>query len=324
MFKAATQQRISIGPGEGWRYSNVGYFLLGMIIEKASGQNYGDFLRERFFKPLGMTATSVPDRWAIIKNRTDGYTLRNGQPIHFRYVGAVELSSYVGIHSTVKDLIKWDTALGAGKLVKKSSLDLMWTPVKLNGGTSHPYGFGWRMDERHGHRLIYHRGASGAEYSRYPDDGLTVIVLTNLGLWDRTPGPEVQAFGLTEGVAAYYVPKLGLNSLKEQPDPSPQTTQQVRDLLSDIANEKDSPVVTKALRRAGGQNMKNITASRLKQLQSFSFITCDDGAGRIPHRYGEIISRACHYKMKTRAETYYYTFWMTPDGAVADFRSSAE
>ena len=160
MFEAATKDPMSFGPGERWQYSDVGYFLLGMIIEKASGQRYRALVTERFFQPLGMTATSVLDQWAILKNRASGYTLRNGQLVHIRGHAQVELPSHYGIFSTVKDLVKWEAALTGGKVVKPSSLDQIWTPVRLNDGTSHPYGFGWRVEALFGHRLIDHSGST--------------------------------------------------------------------------------------------------------------------------------------------------------------------
>lgn len=326
MFEAATADTLGSRPGEQWQYSNLGYFLLGMIIEKASNQGYREFLTERFFKPLGMDATLVPDRWAIIKNRADGYTLRDGQLVPFRYFPLAELPSDGGIYSTVKDLVKWDNALGAGKIVKKSSLDQMWMPVRLQDGISHPYGFGWEIDERRSHKLITHRGSTGTEYSRYPDEGLTVIVLTNVGLPVNLIGPEVDPWGFTEGVAAHYIPGLRFGSLKAQTDPNPGRTEQLRELLTSIINQEDSPLMTVGLLSSVGQNenVKNITASRLKGVKSFTFLACDDVQGRRLDRYGEKVSRACYYKMKTGSATYYYTFWMTPKGWVADFQSSTE
>ena len=142
MFEAATKDPMNWErePGEGWQYSNVGYFLLGMILEKASGQRYRELVTERFFRPLGMTATSVLDQWAILKNRASGYALRNGQLVHIRHHAQVELPSEGGIFSTVKDLVKWEAALTGGKVVKPSSLDQMWTPVKLTMARPVPTG----------------------------------------------------------------------------------------------------------------------------------------------------------------------------------------
>src|SRR5262245_2965752 len=205
-FKSATEDPISFKPGERHQYSDVGYFLLGMIIEKASGQRYKDFLAEQFFKPLGMTSTSVLDQWAILKHRAAGYTLRKGQLVNIRRIWQDELPSNYGIFSAVRDLAKWEIALASGKVVNELSLTAMWTPVKLNDGTSYPYGFGWELENAHGHRIITHSGMTGTEYTRFPDDKLTVIVLTNLGY--RFDGDEVNALGLTQEIAMRYLSGL--------------------------------------------------------------------------------------------------------------------
>jgi CubicO group peptidase (beta-lactamase class C family) len=204
MFDAATKDPISFAPGERYQYSDVGYFLLGMILEKASGQTYRTFMTERFFKPLGMTTTSILDQWAVVRNRAAGYTLRDGKHINIRRVAQTELPSHYGIFSTVNDLVRWDNALAAGKVVKASSLEQMWTAVRLNDGTTHGYGFGWVLARRGNHRHITHTGITGTQYSRFPDDGLTVIVLTNLGR-RLTGADEVNPFGLTLGVAGHYI-----------------------------------------------------------------------------------------------------------------------
>ena len=207
LFEAAAKDSRSFYPGDSWQYSDVGYFLLGMIIEKVSGRRYRDFLDERFFKPLGMESTSVIDQWAIVKDRAAGYTLHNGQLINIRRVAQIELPSYGGVLSTVRDLAKWDLALAAGRIVKESSLAAMWTPVKLISGRSYPYGFGWEVRRKLGHRIISHTGLTGTEYARYPDDNLTVIVLTNLGM-QSINSREVRAWGLTTGVARHFIPGL--------------------------------------------------------------------------------------------------------------------
>lgn len=202
-FDAATEYPMSLSPGEDFKYSGVGYFLLGMIIEKVSGQRYRNFLAERFFKPFGMTSTSVLDQWAIVKNRAAGYTIRNGQLVNIRRYWQDELPADWGVISTVKDLAKWDTALAAGRVVKEASLAEMWTPVKLKSGRSYPYGFGWEVYKVGDRRVITHTGISGTEYTRLPDDKLTIIVLTNLGR--RDGNQEVGAWELTQGVAMRYI-----------------------------------------------------------------------------------------------------------------------
>jgi CubicO group peptidase (beta-lactamase class C family) len=113
------------------------------------------------------------------------------------------------VHSTVEDLATWDNALAAGTVVKPASLAQMWTPVTLQNGLDRPYGFGWEVKQERGHRLITHNGVTGTEYSRFPDDELTVIVLTNLGRRPDTSGAD--PYGLTLGVARLLIPERGAN-----------------------------------------------------------------------------------------------------------------
>ena len=128
LFNAATKDPLSFPAGERFQYSDVGYFLLGMIIEHVSGQRYAEFLDERFFRPLGMTSTSVLDQWKIVKHRAAGYSIRDGQLVNIRRVAQAELASHFGVMSTVKDLVTWDAALAAGRVVTAVSLAQMWHP----------------------------------------------------------------------------------------------------------------------------------------------------------------------------------------------------
>jgi D-alanyl-D-alanine carboxypeptidase len=200
---AAAREPLCFPPGDGYQYSDAGYFLLGVVIEKAGGFAYRPFLADLFFKPLGMSATTVPDQWAIVKNRASGYTLAGGQLVRIRRDRQNELPSATGVFSTVEDLVKWDGALSGGKVVSPASLVQMWTPVAENDPTIvHPYGFGWKVEECFGRRMITHGGVTGTEYTKFPDDNLTVIVLTNLG---NRGLDRVNPWGLTVDVAEFYL-----------------------------------------------------------------------------------------------------------------------
>jgi CubicO group peptidase (beta-lactamase class C family) len=322
MFAAAVQDPMSFQPGEQWQYSDVGYFLLGMVLEKATGQRYRDLLAERFFQPLGMTSSSVLDQSAIVKNRASGYTLRNGKLVHIRRVVQNELTSHYGVLSTVRDLVKWELALAAGKVLTRASLEQMWTAVKLNDGSTRPYGFGWIVDEVRGHRFISHDGITGTEYSRFPDDGLTVIVLTNLGV--NVGGTGVNSWGLTVGVADRYIPGLLVSSIPPQPDPDPQRLVTLRGVLTAVARGQVVPAMTPALNAAISPTARKTVAARLETLVDFGFIACDQIQGRVLERFGARIELLCYYRMRTSTQTRYYTFWLTADGRVADFNSSSQ
>ena len=190
-------------PGTKWEYSNLGYLTLGILIHHVTGKFYGDVLRERIFHPLEMNSTRIISEADIIPNRSAGYRLVKGELKNQEWVSPKMNTTADGsLYFNVLDLAKWDAALYTEKLVKKSSLDQMWTIAKLKDGQPNKghYGFGWFIDERHGHRCIHHDGAwQGFQTAidRYVDDQLTVIALCNLS--GAQPGK------ITQRVAEMYL-----------------------------------------------------------------------------------------------------------------------
>jgi len=181
---------IEWAPGSKWAYRNTNYVLLGFIIHKITGVRYDQFMAERMFKPLGMTSTRLISDRDIIPNRAAGYELVDGQLKNQEWVSPTFNSTADGtLYFNVIDLAKWDDALNGTRLLKQSSLNRMWTVYPLNDGKPNPagYGFAWAIGDQNGHKRIEHDGAwqgFTCNISRYPDDGLTVAVLTNLAYAD--------------------------------------------------------------------------------------------------------------------------------------------
>ena len=184
LIQAFSKMPMDFAPGEKWSYSNTGYVLLGIIIHRVTGKFYGDILQERIFKPLGMTSTRIISEADIVSHRSSGYRLVKGELKNQEWVSPTLNTTADGaLYTNVLDLAKWDAALDARKLVQPSSYELMWTPVKLNSGKTYPYGFAWDVTTKNGHRLVAHDGAWQGftmNITRYLDDRLTVIVMTNL------------------------------------------------------------------------------------------------------------------------------------------------
>ncbi len=163
-------------PGTDFGYSNSGYVLLGLIIEAASGQTYAEYLRESIFQPLGMDNSGYGCHSTIIPNLASGHETVADE---WRKAGRIAMSlaySAGALYSTASDLLKWDQALYGNMLLTESSREKMFTPV-LEG-----FGYGWVMREVAGRRAIHHGGGMPgftSHIGRYPDDGLTVIVLSN-------------------------------------------------------------------------------------------------------------------------------------------------
>jgi CubicO group peptidase (beta-lactamase class C family) len=176
---------LDFAPGEKFDYSNSGYTLLGVIIERVSGQRYEQYLHENIFKPVGMARTNTRETRALVPGQVTGYYSAGTDFISARLVSpTVDLGSS-GVYSTVGDMLRWDRALAADRLISRSSRDAMFTPDK--GG----YGYGWFTAERHGRAAQFHSGSDNGfstNITRFPADGLTVIILSNS---DRTNAGRV-------------------------------------------------------------------------------------------------------------------------------------
>ena len=194
-------------PGTSWSYSNLGYLTLGILIHKVTGEFYGDFLQQRIFRPLEMTTTRIINEADIIPNRSAGYRLVGGEVKNQEWVSpSLNTTADGSLYFSILDLAKWDAALYTDKLLRKSSLAQMWTVVPLRNGqpNSGNYGYGWFIEAQNGHRLIEHEGewqGFETQISRYVDDRLTVVVLTNLA----ESKPDV----IAHGVASLYLQNGG-------------------------------------------------------------------------------------------------------------------
>lgn len=218
LARAYFAQPLDFQPGTKWNYSNPGYQMLGFLIHRVTGKYYGDFFRERFFTPLGMTTTTIFSYANIVPNRASGYDLADGvwrnTPL---WQSVSTLTNAEGsLLMSVLDLAKWDAALNTEKVLKRSSLEAMWTPVPIDDGSAYPAGMGWFIANAHGHRVVFHTGGSFgfyADISRYLDDRLTIIVMTNI---DETHTDVLKVAG---EVAAIYLPDTkGANPIKDWQD----------------------------------------------------------------------------------------------------------
>jgi CubicO group peptidase (beta-lactamase class C family) len=192
-------------PGTDWAYSNMGYVTLGILIHKVSGQYFGDFLQERVFNPVGMSTTRIMSEADIIPNRAAGYRLVKEQVKNQEWVAPSSNSTADGsLYFTILDLAKWDAALYTEKVLKESSKRQVWTPASLSDGKPNRPGdgFGWFVESQNGHRVVEHDGrwqGFSMQISRYLDDGLTVVILTNQGNCDP--------HRIADEVAAVYLAK---------------------------------------------------------------------------------------------------------------------
>jgi CubicO group peptidase (beta-lactamase class C family) len=199
----AKQMTPLFAPGQRYEYSNSGYFLLAMIVDKVAGEPLPEFLRKNVFVPLGMKNSFVTaKRKGMWPDLATPYVRENGKyrdahfgdkPIDLTYGDG-------GVVSTVGDLLKWDQALYTERLVKSTTLAEAFESGQLTNEEETGYGYGWEIDEFLGHTRIQHDGAWTGWNSvlvRYPDDRLTIIVLSSVEPFDPSD--------LAEQIARLYL-----------------------------------------------------------------------------------------------------------------------
>jgi CubicO group peptidase (beta-lactamase class C family) len=176
--------------GTKWEYSNSGYAVLAMIVEKASGQLFGQFLQERIFKPLKMKNTLAYEKGKNeIPHRAYGHSRKDDAWHETDQSPTSAVLGDGGIYSSIGDLAKWDRALREHTLLSQAEMQPALTPVrptevpaKLPDGSTVSYGFGWFLDPYQGHKRMSHDGGTmgfRTTIQHFPDDKLTIIVLAN-------------------------------------------------------------------------------------------------------------------------------------------------
>ena len=164
-------------PGSKYSYSNSGYALLGAIIEKVSGQSYGQFLQENILKPLKMNNSGLLDSKTVLLHRAQGYEVIGPVLQNSLYYDPSRIIPAGGMFSTVEDMYRWDRALYTESLVSKDLSNLMFTPYLDY------YGFGWVIQKIHGHNVVWHNGSwcdCASIIVRFIDDDICIIILGNI------------------------------------------------------------------------------------------------------------------------------------------------
>jgi CubicO group peptidase (beta-lactamase class C family) len=187
LLSLASRYPLNFTPGEQFDYTNTGYCVQAMVMERTTKKCYGDILNERIFRPLEMRSTRVNDSTAIIKRRAGGYAFRFGRLLHADFVAPSQLAfGDCGVISTVNDLVRWDKEMWnkESKVLPRALLNDLWTRAKLNDGSFIDDGLGWELycDAKGTVSSVYHGGAIEGFRSivvRYLLDELSVIVLFN-------------------------------------------------------------------------------------------------------------------------------------------------
>ena len=289
LVKFAASRPLDFQPGERWSYSNTGYVLLGALIRRVSGQFYGDLLRDSVFRPLGMTASRVISEADIVPNRAAGYQLVNGELKNQDWVAPMLNTTADGaLYFTVRDLTRWAIALNNRRVVGASLLDTAWTGVRLSDGATYPYGFGWYVLPQRTQSRIAHTGSwQGFKtvIARYPQRGLTVIVLANLA--------EAQPGEIAYGIAGLLDPQLQPSHLavaqgRLRP-PAP-----IDQLLRRVAEQPDSADITPRFRRFLTKDLTDWFGALTGDSRQWTFTGCDQFSAGAFFYLGSQIAYTCH------------------------------
>lgn len=191
-------------PGTMHRYSNSGYALLALIIEKISQKSYAQFLNERIFTPLKMSKTIAFEKGiSEAENRAFGYAKTDSGFVFSDQSLTSAILGDGGIYSSTLDLVKWNSEMDDPKLLPKSKLKTAHEKLVLPNGEIVNYGFGWRLDPYRGYERPYHTGGTSGfsnMYMKIPELDLSVIVLINIRDYD--------AKGSAEKVADVFINRI--------------------------------------------------------------------------------------------------------------------
>lgn len=228
LLKKAMKLPLDFSTGEKWAYSNTGYVILGILIHQITGKFYGEILQEKIFSPLSMETIRVINEPEIIMNRSSGYELKDGEWKNQSWVSPTLNTTADGsLYFSTLDLIKWDAAITNEKILNHEDLQDMFNPVKLNDNSMYLYGFAWFLNPVNGHKAFQHGGSwqgFNNYIARFPDDKLTVIVLTNLN--PSNPGL------IGRDIAALYIPELSRPKVTVIKDDNQTTTNIITTLFS--------------------------------------------------------------------------------------------
>jgi CubicO group peptidase (beta-lactamase class C family) len=187
-YKPLTREEtLEFEPGTKWRYSNTGMLLAGAVIEKASGMDYFEYVRKNITGPTGMTGTESYELDKVNPNLAVGYQRRRNDEGGVEYMNnvfahVIRGGPAGGGYSTARDLLRFDRAMRAGKLVSEASLKQMWAPHPEVASPT--YGYGFQLQQSPKGRIVGHSGGFlgiSSYLSMYLEEGYTVVVLSNFG-----------------------------------------------------------------------------------------------------------------------------------------------
>lgn len=271
LLALVTKAKLEFPPGQSWSYSNSGYYLAGLILEKVSGKTYEELLVERIFKPLGMQDTQVFSPARLIPGRASGYIKFGNEMRNAEVLRPSAAYSAGEIVSTSGDLAKWAAAMLERKMLKESSYAALFEPAKLEGGRTYPYGMGWMLASSNGQPIIHHGGNTygcSAEVSLFPNQNMAIVVVGN--------GAGQDFSGLAYEIARLIDKSLIEKPFVQSPDPDKTFTFKMIDALESIMNGRPdksllAPEMLGLLNTTRGRPLGLVLRSQLGKLRTLRY-----------------------------------------------------
>lgn len=304
-------QPLQFTPGSRWNYVNA-FPLIGLVVERVTGQSYADFVRTRIFTPLGLTSARFKHNTDVVPHRADGYRWKDGAYQHGEALRPQIIAANGGVMMNVADFAKWDIAISSGRLLRRDTLAEMTTPVRLSNGTTVSHGLGWFMDTFNGHRFGAHWGTTVTGHSaviRRYDEGVTVIVLGNLD----DDGLAVDA--MSKHIADMYLPGTALEGLQPQRDDDGAETERLRTALAAVASGRDAAGVVPGLSQRLPAVARERLASALAPSARLAFL---GNESLTPYHFNTdpAVVRLRRYRATSPEWTRYLTVRLAADGTV--------
>lgn len=311
IIEIANSRPMDFKPGEGWSYSNTGYYLAAMVLEKVSGKTYGQFLKERIFQPLGMAHTQESDPTDLIRNRAAGYrVLESGQ---WEVRDAMQPTACLGagtLVSTLEDMAKWDAAITQHRLLKPATQEIMFTEGRTTKGPT-GYGMGWFISPWRGNPSYEHSGGTAGfscDYRRFPQAGVSAMVFTNL---------YANSVGATAFRAADMVsPGISYTSSKAMKEPVPGLRAKLLAAMTAVSQKGPRPdSISEKMWDTYSQISFDAWRDRLADLKRFELILHERHAAGKTH-LGEDQVETDLYRLTTSKQVFYIEFQLNQEGQI--------
>jgi D-alanyl-D-alanine carboxypeptidase len=280
-IKAIYSLPLDFTSGTQWDYSNMNYYVLAAIIGKVTGVNWAEWISKHIFKSCGMNQTRTVSVTDLILNRANGYKrTREGWENADIWLALRPSGAFV---SSITDLAKWDSILCSNRLLSAVSKKRMWTAMKLSDGQITHYGFGWFVDSVNNHLRIHHDGGVPgfrSDFERFPDDKLTVIVLTNVG--------SANAERIAQTIAGFFMQELKPRSEKALADIEPEINAKVKSFVYRLQNKSSIDTSTlsgNVVKNLNNDGMRSLADAISGKIYSIILVGRRESNGKRTYRY---------------------------------------